>query len=252
MSTGVQTAIGKFVWHEHSSTDLDRAKSFYTKLLGWETEVWKPGEMDYPMIEAGDQMHGGFSTAQVAASPHWVGHVLVTDTNETARRAEAAGGRIAAGPMDIPEIGTFAFIADPQGAIVSAFAPEGEMTVSEGTFVWDELQTSDLEAAKSFYTETFGWTAENTEMAGVGTYTVFKVGDTSVAGCTRLPEAAGAQAYWVPYVSTDVDATVARARELGGNVVQESLDLAEVGRIAVLRDPMGAVVGLWQAAGTQE
>ena len=67
MSTDVKTALGKFVWHENHSTEVEKAKRFYTELLGWELEVWKPGEMDYAMIKARDQTHGGFMAAQGGA-----------------------------------------------------------------------------------------------------------------------------------------------------------------------------------------
>jgi uncharacterized protein len=252
LSTGVQTATGRFVWHDHSSTDVEKAKDFYSRLLGWETEVWKPGEMDYPMIKSGEKMHGGFGKTEGGAPSHWLGHVLVQDVDETIRRAEAAGGKVVAGPMDIPEIGRFGVIADPQGAVLSAFAAKGEAEVPEGVFVWDELLTSDVDAAKSFYTEVFGWGAREMEMGGMGTYTMFQRGDTDIAGCMRLPEGLEAPPHWLPYVGVeDVDGTVARVKELGGNVLAEPMDIPNnIGRFAVLQDPAGAVVGVFKGTGS--
>ena len=156
-------------------------------------------------------------------------------------------------PGDIPEVGRFVIIADPQGAALAAYAPAGDAPVSEGTFVWDELQTTDVEAAKSFYTEVFDWTAQDTEFPGFGSYTVFKrAGDADAGGCMRVPEGVEAPPRWVPYIGTqDVDATAARARELGGNVLMEGMDIPEVGRIALAQDPAGAVFGLWQGAAGQ-
>jgi uncharacterized protein len=252
LSTGVQTAVGKFVWHENNSTDVDRAKDFYTQLLGWEIEVWKPGEMDYAMIKVGDQMHGGFDKAEGDAPSHWLGHVLVEDVDETVRRAEAAGGRIAGGPMDLPEVGRFALIADPQGAVFSVYTPAGEAPMGEGTFVWDELMTSDTEGAKSFYTELLGWTTRDMDMGDAGTYTIFqRGGDVDAAGCMTLPEGMQAPPQWLPYVATeDVDATVAKAKELGATAFMEGTDIANVGRIAVVQDPVGAVFGLFKPSET--
>ena len=248
MSTGVQTAVGKFVWHENNSTDPENARDFYTRLFGWETEVWKPGEMDYAMIKVGEQMHGGFNTAQGDAPSHWLGHLLVEDVDETARRAEAADGKILAGPMDMPEIGRFALISDPQGAAFSAYSPEGDAPISEGTFVWDELLTSDVDGAKSFYTEVIGWTTRDMDMGEAGTYTIFqRAGEVDVAGCMARPEGMQGPPHWLPYIATDdVDATVAKAKELGGTAVMEGEDIPNVGRIAVLQDPVGAVFGLFR------
>lgn len=246
MSTDVQTAVGRFVWHENNSTDVAKAKDFYAKLFGWETEVWKPGEMDYPMIKVGDQMQGGFGTAQGPAPSHWLGHVLVEDVDETARKAEAAGAKIIAGPMEIPEVGRFAVIADPQGAVISAYSPAGEAPVPEGTFVWDELLTSDVDAAKDFYGEVFGWTGQAMDMGELGTYTIFKrAGDVDVGGAMMRPPDMQAPPHWLVYIATDdVDATVAKAKELGATAFMEGMDIPNVGRIAVLQDPVGAVFGI--------
>jgi predicted enzyme related to lactoylglutathione lyase len=245
MST-VQTLVGKFVWHENYSNDPDTTRQFYNQLLGWETEVWKPGEFDYAMIKAGGDMHGGIVKAPEGGSPGWLGSVIVEDVDETARKAEAAGGQIVAAPMDVPEIGRIAVIADPQGAVIAAYAPAGDAPNPEGTFVWDELHTSDPDAAKDFYNEIFGWTSQDSEM-GEMTYTIFKrAGDTDVGGAMKAPQ--GAPTAWLPYIATDdVDATAARAKELGGTVIQEPTDIPNMGRFAIVTDPAGGVFGLWKS-----
>jgi uncharacterized protein len=246
LSTGVQTKVGTFIWHENQSTDVEKAKRFYTELLGWQTEAW-PGEMDYTIVNVGDKGHGGFMAAQGGAPSHWLGHVLVEDVDETARRAEAAGGRILFGPGSLPEVGRFALIADPQGALTSAFAPEGESELAEGVFVWDELHTSDPGAAKSFYGEVYGWSARDEDMGGF-TYTIFQNrGGTDVAGCSPLMEGEPGP-HWLVYIGADdIDATAARAKDLGATVLVEPTDIPNnVGRFAVLQDPAGAVFGLFK------
>ena len=249
MST-VQTLVGKFVWHENYSADHDATRQFYNELLGWETEVWKPGEADYALIKAGDQMHGGIVKAPEGGGPGWLGSVLVEDVDETARKAEAAGGGIVAAPVDVPEIGRIAVISDPQGGVLSAYAPTGESPNPEGTFVWDELHTSDPDAAKDFYGEVFGWTSESMDMGGTGSYTIFKrAGDADVGGAIKAPE--GGPTHWLPYVATDdVDGTAARAGELGGSVIQEPTDIPNMGRFAIVQDPAGGVFGLWKGSST--
>jgi len=245
---GVQTAVGKFVWHESVSTDVGKAKSFYTDLLGWKTEPWKIGEMEYPMIKVGGQTHGGFGTAQGGAPSHWLGHVLVADVDDTVARAEAAGAKLLTGPLDIPDVGRMAVIADPQGAVLSAFAPAGEAPAGEGTFLWDELLTSDVEAAKQFYGEVFGWTSRGMDMGEMGTYTIFqRAGDVDAAGCMRVPEGMQAPPHWLSYIATDdVDGTVGRAKQLGATVFREGTEIPNVGRFAVLQDPVGSVFALFK------
>lgn len=244
MTSGVQAAIGRFVWHDLNSTDVESAKGFYTELLGWEVEVFKPGEMDYQMISAKGAQHGGFNASQGGAPSHWLGHVVVDDPDAAAERAKGAGGTVLYGPEDIPEVGRFALVQDPQGGVTSAFKSAGDAPVAEGVFVWDELMTSDVDAAKRFYGELYGWTTEDVEMGPAGTYTLFKVGDTSVGGCLSNAQSQ-APPHWYPYVAVDdADATTKKAEELGAQVYVQPASIPEVGRFSVIGDPTGATVGL--------
>jgi predicted enzyme related to lactoylglutathione lyase len=240
----VAATVGKFVWHEQVSPDPGQAQDFYTQLFGWGIEVYKPGEADYPMISSGGQSHGAFGTAMEGAPPpHWLSHVRVQDVDETIEKAKGAGGRLAAGPFDMGEVGRIAIITDPEGAFISAYEPESEGPESTGVFVWDELATQDADAAQRFYEQVFGWTT--TDMgAEYGGYRIFNRGDTGVAGFMTVSDES-IPAHWQPYVAVeDPDATAARATELGGTVLLEPMDVPNVGRIGVLRDPQGATFGI--------
>jgi predicted enzyme related to lactoylglutathione lyase len=123
------------------------------------------------------------------------------------------------------------------------------MSESTGKFVWYDLMTTDPTAAQAFYTEVIGWKTEPWE--GPNPYTLFAVGDRgSLGGVAELPEQAremGAPPHWLSYVEVkDVDATVERAKELGASVMGEPFDIPGVGRIAILRDPQGAVLGTFK------
>ena len=242
MST-VTSMVGKFVWHEQVSSDPKQAQSFYTQLFGWDTEVFKPDVLDYTMISAGGQSHGGFSKAMEGAPPpHWLSHVRVENLDQTLDKVKSAGGKLVAGPFEMDDVGRMAIIADPQGAYVSAYQPETESS-GEGVFVWDELGTSDVDAAQRFYEGVFGWTTSDmgTEYGG---YRIFNRGETGVAGLMSLPDDS-IPAHWQPYVAVeDPDATAERATQLGGSTLMEPMDVPSVGRIAVLRDPQGATFGV--------
>jgi predicted enzyme related to lactoylglutathione lyase len=240
----VETTVGKFVWHEQVSSDPKQAQDFYTQLLGWDTEVFKPGEFDYTMISSGGKSHGGFSKAMEGAPPpHWLSHIRVESVDDTIEKAKKAGGKLAAGPFEMGEVGRIAIITDPQGAFVSAYEPESEAPSSEGVFVWDELGTTDVDGAQLFYGEVFGWTASDMGPE-YGGYRIFQRGDTRLAGLMTLPDDS-MPAHWQPYVAVDdPDGTTAKAKELGGSALMEPMDVPDVGRIAVLRDPQGAVFGI--------
>jgi uncharacterized protein len=247
MSTGVKTRVGQFVWHELLTTDVERAQSFYSELLGWKIDTWKPGEVDYPMITAKGEQHGGFGPLESGGSSHWVGHVAVEDVDEAGAVAKREGGSIRGEPGGHPEVGRWATIVDPQGAVISAFAPSYDSPAPSGVFLWNELSTPDTERAKSFYAALFGWSTEDMDMGAAGVYTIFNKADGENAGGAMQNPAAPAA--WYPYLAADdVDAGVAEARKLGAQVLAEPADVETVGRFAVLIDPTGATFGLYKPA----
>jgi predicted enzyme related to lactoylglutathione lyase len=244
--TTTTSTIGKFVWHEQVSSDPAQAQEFYSQLFGWGTEVFKPGEVDYTMFSAGGQAHGGYGRAMEGAPPpHWLSHVRVEDLDVTIEKAKRAGGDLAAGPFDMSEVGRIGIIKDPQGAFVSAYEPAEEGQLPEGVFVWDELGTTDVDAAQRFYEAVFGWTT--TEMGPeYGGYRIFNVegAENGIAGVMALPDAS-IPSFWQPYVAVDdPDGTAAKAKKLGGDVVMEPMDVPDVGRLAVIKDPQGASFGI--------
>lgn len=243
MSTQVTSRIGTFVWHENVSTDPAKAQEFYGQLFGWGVEVFKAGDFEYPMIVADGQMHGGYPPVQEGTPSHWVGNVAVESVDDTVAKVESAGGKLIHGPADIPEVGRFAVLADPQGAVFVAFQPGGEPPQSAGVFVWDELGTQDVEAAEKFYRAVFGWTVDDMGEE-YGGYKILKNGETGVGGLMKMPDPS-MPSFWQPYVAVeDTDATAAKAGELGGSTVMGPMDVPNVGRIAVLQDPLGAFFGI--------
>jgi uncharacterized protein len=246
VSTGVQTRVGQFMWHDLLTTDVERAKGFYTELLGWEIETWKPGEIDYAMIKANGAQHGGFESLE-GDSARWLGHVFVEDVDQAVAAAQRAGGAIRGEPGGHPDVGRWATIVDPQGAEISVFNPNYDSPAPGGVFLWDELVTPDVEAAKAFYPSVFRWTAEDMNMGEMGTYTLFKRGDgENAAGLLQKRDGAGPAA-WIPYLAADdVDGSVAEAEKLGAQTFVEPMDVETVGRFAVLADPTGATFGLYK------
>lgn len=118
-----------------------------------------------------------------------------------------------------------------------------------GTFCWPELATSDQEGAKKFYTSMFGWTATDNDMGEGGTYTTLKLKGQDVAALYKLTkDQQGVPPHWGPYVAVEsADGTAAKAKQLGAQVIMEAFDVMEHGRMAVIQDPTGAIVSLWQA-----
>ena len=127
---------------------------------------------------------------------------------------------------------------------------------ARGEFCWYELGTTDPKAAQSFYSGVFDWGAMEVPMPGGGedcaggSYTLLQARGQDIAGAYKLegPMFEGVPPHWLVYIATDrIDGDTAKAKEMGGSVMLEPMDVPGVGRVAVLRDPQGAAFGLFQA-----
>jgi uncharacterized protein len=129
----------------------------------------------------------------------------------------------------------------------------GERTsYTPGTFSWTDLPTSDPDDAKRFYTELFGWEVDDQpipEEAGGGVYTMLQKDGKNVAALFKAGE--GMPTFWGSYVTVDsADATAARATDLGGTLIAEPFDVMDVGRMATIQDPTGAILSVWEPHGS--
>ncbi|MDH3732730.1 MAG: VOC family protein [Gemmatimonadota bacterium] len=128
------------------------------------------------------------------------------------------------------------------------------MSDHRGRFLWYELMTTDVEAAKSFYSAVTGWSTTPWE-TGDQPYTMWMTGEAPVGGLMELQaEAAeaGAPPHWLAYIGThDLDATVERALELAAQILVPTMDVPEVGRMTILADPQGAGFAAFEPANEQ-
>jgi len=122
MSESPTKQVGAFSWNELMTTDVQGAKAFYGELLGWGMQDIKPGDMDYTMVKLGDREIGGIMAIPEEAAgmpPRWGAYVTVADVDALLPRVAQLGGKIIVPPHDIPDVGRFAVIQDPQGAMLS-------------------------------------------------------------------------------------------------------------------------------------
>lgn len=113
---------GAFSWNELMTNDVKGAKVFYSAMFGWDIVQDKGASMPYHMINLGKDMIGGMMAnppEAKGAPPAWGCYITVDDVDKQAARVESLGGKIHIAPMDIPEVGRFAVIADPQGAMLN-------------------------------------------------------------------------------------------------------------------------------------
>jgi predicted enzyme related to lactoylglutathione lyase len=253
MSKVTSYAPGTPCWVDLAAKDIDASASFYEGLLGWSAgEMPNSAEMGgYRRATfEGDDVAGLMPQMQPGQPQMWMTYVSVEDAEAAAAKVSAAGGAVLAPPMDVMDLGKMAVFTDSTGAVFGVWQPGtffGAARVNEpGAFCWNELGTRDVEAAKAFYGEVFGWTAnelkiERTEAGGPGpdVYIEWKLDGKDVGGMMdisgMLPEEA--PAHWLVYFAvTDADAAVEKVTAAGGEVRLSPVDIP-AGRFAVVTEP---------------
>ena len=240
-------------WVDLGTSDTDAARAFYGELFGWTAD--EPGPVEetggYTMFRNDGRLVAGLGPLMSDGQPvAWSTYVSTDDLDGLTERAKAAGATVIVEPMQVTDAGRMAFYMHPAGGVIGAWEPgrhKGAELVNEpGSFTWNELQTRDIDGAKAFGEAVFGWTTSEADM-GNGVYTLFNVGENSVAGATDVPPGVPEEipSYWMTYFAVDdADAAVAKVRELGGSVPMEPMDAEGVGRFAVVTDPQGAIFGV--------
>lgn len=247
--------LGRFVWHDLMTTDLEASLAFYRVLFPeWSLQKLPTGgDIVYHSIRANGLDCGGIVpiSKDGGIPSHWLGYVATDDCAAAVRRAESAGGRCLVPMMSVPGVGKFAVVADPQGSIMKPFQIEKPLTIPtnplSGQFAWDEVLAPDVSALRRFYESVFGWSSIETPLENHGAYTMFKVGDDNVAGGLSMPQDADHAAHWLPYVyADDLDERSAKAVSLGAATHVPPSPIPGMGRFAVHADPTGASFAMFR------
>lgn len=242
------------MWVDVSSPDMDRSRTFYSGLFGWDAQVVPdPQAGGYTMFFLdGKMVAAATPTFSPDQHPAWSTYVSTEDADKTAEAVREAGGQVVVGAMDVMGQGHMAVFTDPAGAYISVWQPQihrgAEVVNDPGSFCWNELYTRDIPAARDFYTKVFGWGIEETAF-GDGAYTLFQVNGKTIAGgldmSTMLPDST--PPHWLVYFNVkDAADTAARAKELGATII-DGPKPSPMGAIAVLADPVGAAFAVIQA-----
>ena len=246
---------GAFCWAELATLDQDAAKQFYTSLFGWSfvDSPMGPGEIYTMFKQVGGDVGAAFTLNEAmreqGVPPNWSLYVATDDVDATFEDALDAGGRGIAGPFDVSDYGRMAVVQDPVGAMISVWQPKSHqgfgIAGEPGTLCWADLSTPDPEAASNFYGATFGWSFE---LGQDGSYLHIKNGPDYIGGIPSADQRApGAPPHWLLYFQVaDCDASAAQAKELGARLYVEPMNIQNVGRMAVVADPQGAVFALFQ------
>ncbi len=254
---------GNPIWFDLATPDPEGAKAFYTGMFGWEwADVPMSGGNTYHMAIRGDANIAGMSADDDAngVAGVWINSVYADDAEQTVKRIEANGGRVLSGPHNADGWGVTARVSTPEGAVFGLWQSlkgyGADVFAELGSVCWIEYHTGDLDAAKRFYSETFGVdfdtitipTGDGDDAGSDYTVTMLSIGGEQMP-CAFFELTDESAARWATYFMVeDIHSSIARAESLGARVVFPVMDVPP-GSLASLVDPQGVSFNLWQPAG---
>ena len=246
---------GRFVWHDLMTTDPAAATTFFTGVIGWGTQAWD-GPTPYTMWTANGVPVGGVMQLppDAGAPTHWMGYISTPDVDATIAAAGALGAAVMVPATDIPNVGRFAVLTDPQGAAFAVYASAGgdadPAPPGPGEFSWHELYTTDVDAAFDFYQKLFGWQKTSAmDMGEMGVYQMFGIGEIPFGGMMKKAAEMPGPPGWQHYVKVDDVKRVAEVvKQKGGQVVNGPMEVPGGDYIANCIDPQGGMFSIHSSA----
>jgi len=251
---------GDFIWYELITGDADAAQVFYAAVLGWTFNSAGEGDIDYRQFAMNGVHVGGVLPLTQAMQgggmrPCWLGYIGVEDVDRMALAIDSAHGAVHMPPQDIPGVGRFALVADPQGAMFYVMTPipqpggggSQSFAATEtkvGHCAWNELSTSNPAASLNFYHDLFGWVKDGEmDMGPLGKYEFLRHDFMLGAMMPKLPDTPAP--VWTYYFSVpDIDAAVSVISANGGAIARPPSEIPD-GRFSLNAiDPQGAAFAL--------
>jgi predicted enzyme related to lactoylglutathione lyase len=226
---------GDFIWYELMTDDADAAQEFYGKVLGWKFNSAGEGDIDYRQFSMNGVHVGGVlpltpGEGKGKMHPCWMGYIGVDDVDRLVGAITSANGSVHMPPQDIPGVGRFAFVSDPQGALFYVMTPipqpggggSQSFAATEpmiGHCAWNELSTTNAAGAFNFYHDLFGWTKDGEmDMGEMGKYEFLRHDFMLGAMMPKMPELP--MSVWTYYFRVaDIDAAVEIIKANGGQIL---------------------------------
>lgn len=244
------------IWYELIAPDPDAAARFYQDVLGW-TVGPQPDGMDYRMIETTGTGHvGGLmrltdDMQSGGVRPGWLFYIGVDDVDATVAQVSELGGSVRVAPRDIPDVGRFALVTDPQdipfyvmrGAVDHVSTAYDRM--GTGKCSWHELSTTDHDGANAFYAALFGWTyPDKMPMGPLGDYVFVEVAGQVIGATMPKPPQTPAPGWLFYFRAPDIEAAAEAVCAGGGAVHVGPMEVPGGEMIIVATDPQGIGFGV--------
>ena len=254
MTVAASILLGRPLWYELMTTDMQAAETFYRTVVGWTSAPFEGSPQPYTMFtRSGEVPVAGVMTTPegLDAPPFWAMYVGVPKLEEAAAHITRLGGRECSPVIEVPTIGRMQMMQDPQGAAFYIYEPasdpQPEAAPEIGEASWHELMTTDAPAAMAFYSEVFGWQpSETMDMGPIGKYHMFNRPHGMIGGMmNKPPEMADVPPNWQIYFRVpDIDAAAERITANGGQILNGPMEVPGGDQILNGLDPQGAAFAL--------
>ena len=249
---------GEFCWMELATSDQAAAKNFYSALFGWAPHDSPVGPDDFYTIFSLDGRHCAAAYTLTAAErsaalpPHWNLYIAVENADAAAAKAAELGAKVLDKALDVMDAGRMAILQDPTGAVFVVWQANRNQGIGisgePGAFCWADLNTTDRNRAKQFYSAFFNWKITPGEHKSESDYLHIQNGEQFIGGISPCEDLGpGVPPQWMIYFLVgDIEESAAKAKELGAKFYMPPTMIEDVGRMAIMADPQGAVSALFQ------
>lgn len=244
-------------WADLSTPDVDSALAFYAEVLGWTSGGAQEEFGGYAMAERNGAAAAGIGPQMAGAPVAWTMYIATDDADAAAKAVARNGGRLVMEPDDIGPLGRMFIAADPSGAVFGVWQARehiGAGIMNEpGGLNWEDLRSTDPDAARAFYTGVFGYESRPLEMAPPDYTTFHAPGDEApLGGMGGMMGQDGMPSHWSIYFGVESAADACRAAEsAGGSVLAPAFD-TPFGQMAAIADQAGAAFMVVESAGSQQ
>jgi predicted enzyme related to lactoylglutathione lyase len=252
--------VSSFFWYELMTSDVAAAETFYKKVVGWSSEPFPSSSgMQYIVFSAGDRAVAGLmllpeEAKAMGTPPCWVGYIHAKDVDAATASVKKAGGAVYREPSDIPEVGRFSVVADPQGAAFMLMSPTGPdqppvPRMTPGHVGWHELMAGEYKSAFDFYAKQFGWSrVRDFDMGEMGIYLIFAAGgEEGIGGMMTKPPQMPVPAWQFYFNVPDIKAGAKRITDNGGTITMAPMEVPDGSWVVNAQDPQGAHFALLAA-----
>ncbi len=246
---------GKAIFFQLVTPDMAAAEHFYGGLFGWTFRSVPGTRSPYAVTMLGSRSVGALVQHPMPPGEHrasaWLEFFSTPDVDATVRSAVGHGGQTLSPPHDLPGRGREAVLADPQGAVFAVLASSSgdtpDVLSPVGDWIWRSLITRDAVAGAGFYNAVFGLQTYTLPSTPGEQHLLLASDNYARATANSFPGRTDAHAHWLGFVRVEsAQASASKAVTLGGQVLVQPRPDRHGGMIAVVADPLGAAVGLFE------